>query len=128
MGIPSEYADIPMSRILDRYIFREVTQTWLAVTVVLLFILLTNQFARVLGDVAKDKLPKDAILQIIGLTGLQYMTILVPIGLFLSILLALGRLYAHSEMPAIMACRVGPAGIYRPLTWLTVPLVQPIPS
>ena len=112
-----------MLRILDRYIFREIAQTWLAVTMVLLFILLTNQFARVLGDVAKDKLPKDAIFQIIGLTGLQYLTILVPIGLFISVMLALGRLYADSEMPAMMACRVGPLGIYRPLSWIMIPLV-----
>lgn len=112
-----------MFRILDRYLFREVAQTWLAVTLVLLFILLTNQFARVLGDVAKDKLPKDAVFQIIGLTGLQYLTILVPIALFLAIMLALGRLYADSEMPAMMACRVGPGGIYRPLTFLILPLV-----
>ena len=115
-----------MFRILDRYIFREIAQTWLAVTMVLLFILLTNQFARVLGDVAKDKLPKDAIFQIIGLTGLQYLTILVPIGLFLSVMLALGRLYRDSEMPAMMACRVGPSGIYRPLSWIMVPLVASV--
>ena len=42
-----------MFRILDRYIFREIALSWLAVTGVLLAILLTNQFARVLGDVAK---------------------------------------------------------------------------
>ena len=42
---------------------------------------------------AKDKLPKDAIFQIIGLTGLQYLTILVPIGLFLAIMLG-SALYA----------------------------------
>lgn len=112
-----------MFRILDRYIFREIAQSWLAVTGVLLMILLTNQFARVLGDVAKDKLPKDAIFQIIGLTGLQYLTILVPIGLFLSIMLALGRLYRDSEMPAMMACRVGPMDVYRPLMFLLLPLV-----
>lgn len=111
-----------MFRILDRYIFREIAQSWLAVTMVLLAILLTNQFARVLGDVAKDKLPKEAIFQIIGLTALQYLTILVPIGLFLSIMLALGRLYRDSEMPAMMACGVGPADIYRPLSWLLIPL------
>lgn len=126
MGFLSKITDIAMTRILDRYIFREVTQTWFAVTAVLLFILLTNQFARVLGDVAKDKLPRDAVFQIIGLTGLQYLTILVPIGLFLSIMLALGRLYADSEMPAMMACRVGPAGIYRPLAWLILPLVAAV--
>jgi lipopolysaccharide export system permease protein len=112
-----------MFRILDRYIFREVALTWLAVTVVLQFILLTQQFAKLLGEVAKDTLPKEAFLQVIGLTGIQYLTVLIPIGLFLSIMLALGRLYRDSEMPAMMACRVGPMGIYRPLSLLVMPLV-----
>ena len=111
-----------MRRILDRYIFREIATTWLGVTMVLLLILLTNQFARVLGDVAKGKLPKDAALDVIGLSAAQYLTIIVPIGLFLAIMLALGRLYRDSELPAMMACRVGPSGIYRPLMWLLVPL------
>lgn len=112
-----------MTRILDRYIFREIATTWLGVTVVLLLILLTNQFARVLGDVAKGNLPKDAAFDVIGLSAVQYLTILVPIGLFLATMLALGRLYRDSELPAMMACRVGPSGIYRPLTWLMLPLV-----
>ncbi len=115
-----------MFRILDRYILREVAQTWLAVTSVLLFILLTNQFAQVLGDVAKDRLPRDAVFQLIGLTGVQYLTLLVPIGLFLSIMLALGRLYSDSELPAMMACRLGPSGIYRPLSWLMLPLAAAV--
>lgn len=112
-----------MVRILDRYIFREIASTWLGVTLVLLMILLTNQFARVLGDAAKGNLPKDAAFDVIGLSAAQYLTILVPIGLFLSIMLALGRLYRDSEMPAMMACRVGPGDIYRPLVWLAMPLV-----
>ena len=111
-----------MTRILDRYIFREISLTWLAVTMVLLLILLTNQFARVLGDVAKGKLPKGAAFEVIALSAAQYLTVLVPIGLFLSVMLALGRLYRDSEMPAMMACRVGPSGIYRPLLWLLAPL------
>lgn len=115
-----------MTRILDRYIFREITMTWFGVTMVLLLILLTNQFARVLGDVAKGKLPKDAAFDVIGLSAAQYLTVLVPIGLFLSIMLALGRLYRDSEMPAMMACRVGPSGIYRPLIWLLLPLAAAV--
>ena len=111
-----------MFRILDRYIFREVASTWFAVTVVLLFILLTNQFARVLGEVAKGALPRDAAFAVIGLTATQYLTVLIPIGLFLSIMLALGRLYRDSEMPAMLACRVGPADIYRPIMWIMLPL------
>jgi lipopolysaccharide export system permease protein len=88
----------------------------------LLLILMTNQFAHVLGDVAKGNLPKGAAWDVIGLSATQSLTIIVPIGLFLSIMLALGRLYRDSEMPAMMACRVGLSGIYRPLTWLLVPL------
>lgn len=112
-----------MRRILDRYIFREIASTWLAVTMVLMLVLLTNQFARVLGDVAKGRLPQDAAFDVIGLSAAQYLTILVPIGLFLAVMLALGRLYRDSEMPAMLACRVGPSGVYRPLFWLLVPLV-----
>lgn len=115
-----------MFRILDRYIFREIASTWLGVTLVLLLILLTNQFARVLGDVAKGKLPKDAAFDVIGLSAAQYLTILIPIGLFLAVMLALGRLYRDSELPAMMACRVGPAGIYRPLFWLLLPLAATV--
>ena len=115
-----------MTRILDRYIFREITLTWLGVTMVLMLILLTNQFARVLGDVAKGKLPRDAAFDVIGLSVAQYLTILVPVGLFLSVMLALGRLYRDSEMPAMMACRIGPSGIYRPLLWLLVPLAPAV--
>ncbi len=115
-----------MKRILDRYIFREIAVTWLGVTMVLLMILLTNQFARVLGDVAKGKLPKNAAFDVIGLSAAQYLTILVPIGLFLAVMMALGRLYRDSEMPAMMACRVGPSGVYRPLLWLMIPLASAV--
>lgn len=111
-----------MLRILDRYILREAAQTWVTVTGVLLVILLSNQFARVLGDAAKDKIAKDAVFSVIGLTALQYLTILVPFGLFLAIMLALARFYRDSELPAMMACRVGPGGLYRPLSLLALPL------
>jgi len=111
-----------MRRILDRYIFREMASTWLGVTTVLLLIMLTNQFARILGDVAQGQLPKGAALDVIGLSATTYLTIIVPIGLFLSVMLALGRLYRDSELPAMMACQVGPGGIYRPLMWLLLPL------
>ncbi|MEM7431384.1 MAG: LPS export ABC transporter permease LptF [Pseudomonadota bacterium] len=115
-----------MLRILDRYIFREIASTWLGVTLVLLLILLTNQFARVLGDVAKGKLPRDAAFDVIGLSAAQYLTILVPIGVFLAVMLALGRLYRDSEMPAMLACRLGPGDVYRPLGWLLVPLAAAV--
>lgn len=109
-----------MFAILDRYLLREILYTLLAVTGVLLFILLSNQFARVLGEAAAGRLPREAVFQLMGLTSLQYLTILVPVSLFLAIMLAFGRLYKDTEMSAIMACGIGPARLYRPLLVVAV--------
>lgn len=112
-----------MFRILDRYIFREVLATWFVVASVLLFVLLTNQFARVLGQAAADKLPKEAVFTMLWLTSVQYLTVLVPIALFLAIMLAFARLYRDSEMAALMACGSGPRRLYRPILLLALLLV-----
>ncbi|MCX7053850.1 MAG: LPS export ABC transporter permease LptF [Proteobacteria bacterium] len=108
---------------LDRYLLREVTVTFVAVTGVLLIVLLSNQFARVLGQAAASGFPASIVLTLIGLTTLQQLTVLVPIGLFLGIVLALGRLYHESEMTAMTACGVGPLRIYRPIALLAVVVV-----
>lgn len=105
---------------LDRYLLGEVAQTFVAVTGVLLVILLSNQLARVLGQAAQGGFPGDVVMRLIGLTTLQQLTILVPIGLFLGIVLALGRLYHESEMTAMTACGVGPLRVYRPILLLAL--------
>lgn len=115
-----------MAALAERYILRETVQVWLAVTGVLMVILVTNQFAKVLGDAATNKVPRDALLMVLGLSSVQYLTILVPVGLFLAVLLALGRLYRDSEMYALMACGVGPAQLYRPIMGLAVLLAAMI--
>jgi lipopolysaccharide export system permease protein len=101
--------------LLNRYLLREVGQTWVAVTLVLLLILVTNQFAAVLGDAAASQIPRDAIVRVMVLTIVQYLTILVPLSFFLAIMLSLARLYHDSEMAAMMACGIGPAQLYGPL-------------
>lgn len=107
-------------RTLDRYLLREVAETWLAVTGVLLVILLSNQLARVLSQAAANDFPRAVVMQLIGLTSAGYLTVVVPIGFFLAIMLTLGRLYHESEMAAIQACGVGPSGLYRPISYLGV--------
>jgi lipopolysaccharide export system permease protein len=105
---------------LDRYLLREVTWTFIGVTGVLLLVLMSNQFARVLGQAAQNDFPGAVVVTLLGLTTLQQLTVLVPIGLFLGIVLALGRLYHDSEMTAMTACGVGPLRIYKPIVVLSL--------
>lgn len=113
-------------KILNRYILREVLLTWFAVTAVLLFILLTNQFARVLGKAATGELPREAVLILLGLTSIQFLTVLIPVALLLAIMLGLGRMYRDSEMVAILACGIGSIRLYRPLILLAAVLAMTI--
>jgi lipopolysaccharide export system permease protein len=105
--------------LISRYIFREAFLSWLLVICVLFVILISNQFAVILGDAASNELPKDAVFAVLGLTSLQYLNFLTPIALFLGIMLALARLNRDAETYALFACGVGPQQLLVPIAVLT---------
>jgi lipopolysaccharide export system permease protein len=102
-------------KILDRYILREVVVSWVGVTGVLLAILLTNTVARVLERAADSQYPRGVVLELILLGTLQNLPMIIPIGLLLGIVLALGRFYHDSEMTAAQACGAGLRPILLPV-------------
>jgi lipopolysaccharide export system permease protein len=106
-----------VSGIINRYILRETVRNFLGVTVVLMLILLGDQFARGLARAAADRIPREAVLQLMGLTTIEYLSLLVPAAFFFAVMLALGRLYRDSEMAALSACGVGAVQVLRPLLW-----------
>jgi len=109
-----------LGNILARYVLREVVLVWLAVTGVLLIILFANEVVGVLERAAANQYPQDMVLELIGLGSLQYLSLVVPVGLLLGVVLAFGRLYHDSEMAAALACGVGPRLIYLPVMLLAV--------
>jgi lipopolysaccharide export system permease protein len=109
-----------LGKILSRYILREVIVTSVLVTAVLLVVLLANQVALVLERAAVNQFPQSVVLQLIWLGALQNLSILIPVGLLLGVVLAFGRLYHDSEMAAALACGAGPGTIYRPVTLLAL--------
>ncbi|HEX7340744.1 MAG TPA: LPS export ABC transporter permease LptF [Rhodanobacteraceae bacterium] len=109
-----------MLRILDRYIFREVAVSALAVTFVLLVVLAGDVFARVLQQVAEGSYPAGVMFEILGLKLLGASSIVVPMALFLGELWALGRLYQDREMDVLAASGMGPRGLIWPVTLLAV--------
>ena len=106
--------------ILGRYVLREVVTAWLAVTGVLLVILLANEVVGVMERAAANQYPQSMVLELIGLSSLQYLSIVVPVGLLLGVVLAFGRLYADSEVSAALACGVGPKILYTPVALLAL--------
>jgi lipopolysaccharide export system permease protein len=106
--------------IFGRYVLREVVTAWLAVTGVLLVILLANAVVGVMERAAANQYPQSMVLELIGLSSLQYLSIVLPVGLLLGVVLALGRLYADSEVAAALACGIGPRTLYIPVALLAL--------
>jgi lipopolysaccharide export system permease protein len=109
-------------RILDRYILREVVVSWVSVTGVLLAILITNQVASVLARAAEAGYPRGVVLELIMLGAVQNLSVIVPVGLLLGVILALGRLYHDSEMTAAQACGAGSRTVLVPVLGFSIVL------
>lgn len=90
--------------ILSRYLMREVFGSLLAVTFVLLLIFLSQQLVRYLSYAASGKLAANMLLQLLGFEIPYLLALLLPLGLYLGIILAYGRLYTDNEMSVMQSC------------------------
>ena len=111
-----------MTRILDRYLFREALANFAGALAVLLLLLATNQCVRILSAAASQRLPRELVLPMIGYTCLQYLPVIMPAALFFGLLLALGRMCRDSELPASMACGYGVRAQLIPVLSLAIPM------
>lgn len=108
---------------LDRYLFREFTQSFLATLIILLMVSVGGVMADILGKVADGRVPARLLLSQLGLQFLGYMPYILPLALMLGLLLAFSRLYRDSEMAVLTGTGVGPRRLLKPLLMLVVPVV-----
>ncbi|WP_101496505.1 LPS export ABC transporter permease LptF [Thiopseudomonas denitrificans] len=89
--------------IVFRYLAREVFLTLSAVSVVLLVIIMSGRFIKYLAQAAQGLLDPGVLFLIMGYRIPGFLQLILPLGLFLGILLAYGRLYLESEMTVLTA-------------------------
>ncbi len=105
---------MPRLSILDRYILREYLLGAVAAIVVLLVIFTGSTFADIANKVATGRLPGGVMFTVLGLNLVNTLQALLPMGVFLGVLLALGRMYRDSEMHVLSASGFGPRGLLKP--------------
>jgi lipopolysaccharide export system permease protein len=93
--------------IISRYLTRAVFRATSAITIVLLLAFLSQQLVRYLNYVAVGKIPTGILLQLVGFEVPYLLAMLLPLGLYLGILLAYGRLYTDNEMAILQLSGIG---------------------
>jgi lipopolysaccharide export system permease protein len=80
-------------------------------------------FMDLIGEIAKGKVPAGLLLSQLGLRSIRFLTLVMPLALFLGLLLAIGRLYAESEMAVLAGVGLGPQRLWKPLVYVSLPVL-----
>lgn len=78
----------------------------LAVSGILLLVFMSGRFIKYLADAAAGELAGDVLFQIMAYRFPGFLELILPLGFFIGILLAYGRMYLESEMTVLYACGV----------------------
>jgi lipopolysaccharide export system permease protein len=92
--------------ILLRYLMREVLTTTAAVSFSLLLIVISARLVKFLAMAAKGQIAGDVLFWMVVYRLPSFLELILPLGMFIGILLAYGRLYVDSEMTILSACGV----------------------
>ena len=106
--------------IIDRYIMREIVKPTLTICMVLIFIFGCYTATRYLADAVSGQLPGTTVIFFIFLKIAIALEVLLPTTLYLSVVIAFGRMYKDSEMTALSACGVSAARVMRPVLMVSV--------
>ncbi|MBY0436963.1 MAG: LPS export ABC transporter permease LptF [Burkholderiales bacterium] len=101
---------------------REFFLTASAVCAVLLAIMVTTQFIRLLGMAAGGKFAADGVAAILGFTAFNYLPIVLSLTLFITVLSCLSRMHRDSEMVVWSASGVSPTAWIGPVLAFALPL------
>ncbi|APH58542.1 Permease [Granulibacter bethesdensis] len=110
-GCLLDQAFVPL--IIQTYLIREIMRPFVPVLAVLAGLFGSFSAAGFLSDAVNGLLPTGSIIQMVSLKVLIALEVLIPISLYLSVLLAFGRLNSDQEITAMAALRVQPERIWR---------------
>jgi lipopolysaccharide export system permease protein len=106
--------------IIDRYLRREISVPFLAVSVVLAAIFITYSLTRFLIDANAGLLRPSEVLQLTFLKSLISLEVLLPLSLYLSVLIGLGRLHSDSEIYAMRSSGISEMRALRPIVGMAI--------
>ncbi|MES9904461.1 MAG: LPS export ABC transporter permease LptF [Sedimenticola sp.] len=111
-----------MLSIIDRYILREVSKSFLAIIIVLMMIVVSQSYIRILQDAASGLITTSVLMQLLGMEVLVILGQVMPPAFFFAILSTLGRMYRDSEITALAVGGVGTYRIYRAFLMAALPV------
>lgn len=108
--------------VIDRLIGKDLFKTLAAVLTVIVVIIVSRKFIKVLDKAIEGEISNETVLNILALKTIVASVAFLPAAMFMAILMVLGRMYRDQEMSAIFSAGGGAGIIYRAVFILALPL------
>ena len=108
---------------LQRYLLRQLAASTAATIAVLLLVSLGGVFADLVSEIARGRVPAPLLFSQLGLRVVSFLPLVLPLGLFIGLMMGIGRLYRDSEMAVLFALGQGPRQLLGPLLGVALPIV-----
>lgn len=105
--------------IIRRYLAKQVLATTIVVVVLLTLIMMGARLIKYFGVAAQGRLDSGVLFSIIGYRLPEFLTLIIPLGFFIALMLVFGRLYTDNEMAVFNGSGISRnrlAGLLIPLT------------
>ena len=106
--------------IINRYLIREMAMPLVTVTAILIVIFMSYNAVRYTSDAAAGLLPAGTVIYLTLLRSLIAIEVLLPVALYLSVVLGMGRLYSDNEMVVLQATGISELRVVRSVLWLSL--------
>lgn len=108
--------------VLDKMIVKDLMKTVLAVLSVIVIIIVSRKFIKVLAKAIEGNIGNETVLSILGLNTVVAISAFLPASIFIAILMVVGRMYRDQEMAAVASAGGGAGTIYRAVFLFILPL------
>lgn len=112
----------PIITVLDRMIVADLTKTLTAVLSVIVVIIVSRRFIRILEKAIEGAISNKTLMNILGLKMIEASIAFLPAAFFMAVLMVVGRMYRDQEMSAIFSAGGGAGSIYRSVFVMAFPL------
>lgn len=110
--------------VLDKMVALDLLRTLLAVWSVIVVIIVSRQFIRILDKAIEGQVSNQTLLTVLGLKTIIASAAFLPAALFMAVLMVLGRMYRDQEMSAVSSAGGGSGTVYRAIFLLVFPLTM----
>ncbi|NKB37241.1 MAG: LPS export ABC transporter permease LptF [Gammaproteobacteria bacterium] len=107
---------------IERYIFLEVLKPLAAVLGILVGLFACFSSARYLAEAITETLGLALMLKLVFLKTVIALEVLVPVALYVSIIIGLGRMHRDQEIIAMRAAGIRGTRIIRAILWVAIPV------